>query len=249
VEFKPKSNGPKKGALEINDSDPSSPQIVGMTGTGTSSVALNPGSVAFAAQAVNTTSSLTKITLANNTVTSLTLKSPALSISGPFSIGTGVTTCTAKAVIAAGQTCVIWVNFTPTAVGYPTGTLSVFDSDASSPQTVSLTGVGTGVSFSPTAVTVPPTNVGVEGSATASITNVGTTTITFTAATITGTNFKDFSTSASNPPCGGSLAPGAVCTFTVYCTPSIVGSESATYVVYDSSTGSPQSLALNGTRV
>jgi len=79
------------------------------------------------------------------------------------------------------------------------------------------------------------------------IANVGSSTITFTAGTITGANAKDWSTNATDPPCGGSLAPGAPCSFTVYFTPSIVGSESATYQVYDSSTGSPQLLPLTGT--
>jgi hypothetical protein len=50
-----------------------------------------------------------------------------------------------------------------------------------------------------------------------------------------------------DPPCGGSLAPGAFCNFTVYFTPSIVGSESATHLVYDNSPGNPQSLSLSGT--
>jgi hypothetical protein len=40
---------------------------------------------------------------------------------------------------------------------------------------------------------------------------------------------------------------GAVCTFTAYFTPSIVGAESATLSIYDNSPGSPQKLALTGT--
>ena len=79
------------------------------------------------------------------------------------------------------------------------------------------------------------------------LTNVGTSAIAFTAAAIIGPNAADWSTNASDPPCSGALAPGAFCTFTVYFTPSIVGAESATYVVYDNNTGSPQSLPLVGT--
>jgi predicted outer membrane repeat protein len=249
VEFKPKTNGQKKGALVIDDSDPTSPQIVGMTGTGTSSVSLTPASVDFGDQAVGTTSTPpTKITLTNNTAASLTLKTPAVTVTAPFGLGTGATSCSNGQVIAVGGTCFIYVNFTPTSVGYPTGTVSVFDSDASSPQTVSLSGAGTGVNFNPTSVSLSST-VGRQASTSASITNVGSSTITFTAATISGPNSADWSTNNGDPPCGGSLAPGALCTFTVYFTPSIAGSESATYYVYDSSTGSPQSLPLSGTGV
>ena len=246
VVFKPKTTGAKKGALVIDDSDPSSPQIVGMTGTGTSAVTLSPNSVAFAPQAVGTTSNLTKVTLTNNTAASLTLKSPAVSVTAPFAFGTGPTSCSNGQVIAVGQSCFIYVDFTPTSVGYPTGTLSVFDSDATSPQTAALSGTGTGVEFTPTSVSLAST-VGKQVSTSVTITNVGASTITFTAATITGPNSADWSTNNGDPPCKGSLAPGALCSFTVYFTPSIVGSESATYLVYDSSTGSPQSLPLTGT--
>jgi len=246
VEFKPKANGAKKGALEINDSDPSSPQIVGMTGTGTSSVTFTPSSLAFAATPVNTTNGPTKITLTNNTTATLTLNKTPLSITGPFTISTSVTTCTASLTVAVGGTCEIWVNFAPTSVGFPTGTLSVFDGATGSPQTVALSGTATGLEFSPSTLSLVSTAVGTKVSATVNIINVGTSTITFTAGTITGTNATDFSTNATDPPCGGSLAPGAPCSFTVYYTPSTSGAESASYLVYDSSTGSPQALTLNG---
>ena len=88
VTFKPATTGAKKGALVITDSDPSSPQFVGMTGTGISNVALSPTTVAFPAQPVGVTtptSSAKKVTLTNNTGASLTLGNPAITITGPFS--------------------------------------------------------------------------------------------------------------------------------------------------------------------
>jgi hypothetical protein len=246
VAFAPRTTGAKKGALVINDSDPSSPQIVGMAGTGTSLVVLSPSTLAFAPTPVGTTNGPSKITLANKTGASLTLKSPAVSVTPPFSLGTGATSCASNHVIAVGGTCFIYVNFTPTSVGYPTGTASVFDSDGTSPQTAALLGTGTGVEFTPPSVSLSST-LGKQVSTSVSITNVGTSTVTFTAATVTGPNGADWSTDNGDPPCKGSLAPGALCSFTVYFTPSVAGLESATYLVYDSSTGSPQSLPLNGT--
>jgi sugar lactone lactonase YvrE len=250
VIFQPKATGVKKGALVVNDSDPSSPQVVGVTGTGTSSVTLTPSPLAFAATPVGTINGPTMITLKNNTTATLTLKSPALSVAGPFTIS-GITTCTAKATVVVGATCAIWVNFAPTSAGYPTGTLSVFDSDATSPQTVALSGIATGVEFTPSPVTLTSTAVGIKVSQSVNIINVGTSTITFTAGTIVPSTYSNnFSTTATDPPCAGngsSLAPGQSCSFTVYYTPSTSGAESATYLVYDSSTGSPQPLILNGT--
>ena len=249
VVFKPKTAGAKKAALIINDSDPSSPQIVGLTGTGTSLVVLSPSSVTFPAQAVGTTTptaSAKSITLTNTTGTSLTLGTPAVSITGPFS-SISATSCTNGLVIIAGNGCMIYVVFSPTSVGYPTGTLSVTDSDPTSPQTVALAGTATGVEFAPSSVNFGTSTVGHQVSSTVTITNVGTSIITFTAATITGPNSADFSTNNGDPPCHGSLAPAAACTFTAYFKPSIMGAESAAYLVYDNSTGSPQSLPLTGT--
>jgi sugar lactone lactonase YvrE len=246
ITFTPQSTGAKKGALVINDSDPSSPQIVGMTGTGTSKVAFSPSSLTFAAQAIGTSSSQTRIVLTNNTGTTLTMGNPALSLSGPFA-SAHATTCTNGLPVASGGTCTIFVTFTPTAVGYVTGTLSVTDSDSSSPQTIALAGTGTGVEFTPTSVSFGTSNVGVRVQSTVTLTNVSGSAIKFTAWTISGTNALDFTTSLADPPCGGSLPSGGVCTFTAYFTPSIVGAESATLNVYDNSPGSPQTLALSGT--
>jgi len=246
VVFKPQTTGAKKGALLISDSDPSSPQVVGMTGTGTSKVAFSPSSVAFAAQPIGTTSASSRIVLTNNTGATLTLGNPALSFSGPFT-STRASTCTNGLPVAAGGTCAIFVTFTPSAVGYVTGSLSVTDSDASSPQAIALSGTGTGVEFTPSSVSFGTSNVGVRVQSTVTLTNVSGAPIKFTAWTVTGTNAADFTTSLADPPCGGTLASGGVCTFTAYFTPSIVGAESATLNVYDNSPGSPQTLALSGT--
>jgi sugar lactone lactonase YvrE len=244
--FTPQSTGAKKGTLSINDSDPTSPQLVGMTGTGTSDVTFKPSSVDFGTQAIGTHSGATKITLTNTTGAQITLGNPAVSVSGPFLI-TGSTTCTSTLPVANHGTCVIYVEFSPTAAGYLTGTLSVADTDVTSPQTVALSGTGTGVEFTPSSLNVGSSTVGSEISNTVTVTNVGTSTITFTDAAITGANAADFSLSGSEPPCTGKLAPNATCTLTVYFTPSIVGKESATMLFYDNSAASPQSLALSGT--
>lgn len=128
-----------------------------------------------------------------------------------------------------------------------TGSLSVTDSDASSPQTVALSGIGTGVDFTPSSVNFGTSDDGVQVQSTVTITNVSGAPITFSAWTITGPNAADFYSSLGDPPCGTNMAPGAICTFTMYFKPSIVGAESATLSVYDNSPGSPQTLALTGT--
>ena len=56
VNFAPKSTGAKRGSVVINDSDPSTPQLIGLSGTGTSNVSLSLTSITFAMTAVGTTS-------------------------------------------------------------------------------------------------------------------------------------------------------------------------------------------------
>ncbi len=245
--FTPTTTGAKKGVLSIADSDPTSPQLAGLSGTGTSKVTLAPAAVNFPAQAIGTTTSIsTRIVLTNTSGVAITLGTPALSVSGPFATASG-TTCTNGKSVANNGTCLIFVTFTPTTAGYVTGTLSVKDNDSTSPQTVALAGVGTGIKFSPSPLNFGSVTKGTQVSSTVTITNVGLHAIAFTGAVITGAIPTDFMTNAGEPPCGGLLAPGAVCSFTAYFTPSIVGNESATLQLYDNSAASPQSLSMTGT--
>ncbi len=79
------------------------------------------------------------------------------------------------------------------------------------------------------------------------VTNVGTTTLYITGAEIAGVNSPDFTSNSGNPPCNGSIVAGGTCNFTVYFNPSTTSAESASYLLFDNSTGSPQSLPLTGT--
>lgn len=250
VKFNPASTGFKRGAVIINDSDPSSPQLVGLSGTGTSNVVLSPNTIQFATTAVGVTSALTKVTLTNKTGVSITLGNPAISITGPFAVATS-STCTNSLVIAANGTCVINAAFKPTKVGFASGTISVNDSDVTSPQSIAVSGYGTGIKFTPPSINFGTVTKGTQVSSTVTITNVGTTNVSFTGAEFTGTNSADFADNYSDSaPCGNNannpLKPGGTCVMTMYFTPSTTGTESATYKVFDNSVGSPQGLPLTG---
>ena len=251
VTFGPKSTGSKRGSVVINDSDPSTPQLIGLSGTGTSNVSLSLTSVTFAATAVGATSAATKITLTNNTGVSVTMSTPAITVTGPF-LSPSSTTCTNGLVVASKGTCVINVEFKPTAVGFALGTLSVNDSDVTSPQSVALQGNGTGIKFSSGTINFGTVTRGTTVSSTVTITNVGTTNVFFTGAEFSGTQSADFSDNYNDAaPCNNTAAnplkPGGTCQVTVSFDPSIVGKENASYKVFDNSPGSPQSLTLTGT--
>jgi len=241
--FTPTTTGTKKGAVIINDNDPTTPQIIGVSGTGTSNVSLSPTSISFATTAVGTSSAVSKITLTNKTGVSITLSTPAITVTGPFVNATG-TTCTNGLVVASLGTCIINVQFKPTVVGYASGTVSVSDTDVTSPQTVALSGTGTAIKFSPTSINFGTVTKGQQVSSTVTLTNAGTTTVLIAGFNMTGVNSADFTYAA---PCGSSIAAGGTCQLTMYFTPGKTGLEKATFKVYDNSVGSPQSLALSGT--
>ena len=251
LHFKPSSTGPKRGSVVINDSDPSTPQLIGLTGTGTSSVSLSPSAVTFATTAVGVLSTSAKITLTNSTGVSITLNATPLTVTGPFLIAAATTTCTPSLVIAAGGTCVINLQFKPTKVGFVSGSLSVADSDVTSPQSVALQGYGTGVKFTPATLTFGTVTRGTTVTSTATITNVGTTPVFFTGAELSGTNSADFSVDGGDAaPCNhiasNPLLPAQTCQINVHFDPSHVGAEKAIFKVFDNSVGSPQALTLQG---
>jgi len=77
------------------------------------------------------------------------------------------------------------------------------------------------------------------------LTSTGTVNLSKPSITITGTNAGDFS--ENNTCTAASYAPGAKCTINVTYTPTVLGAESATLVVTDNGSNSPQTVALSGT--
>jgi FG-GAP-like repeat/Abnormal spindle-like microcephaly-assoc'd, ASPM-SPD-2-Hydin/FG-GAP repeat len=118
-----------------------------------SEVTLSPTSLNFGSQNVGTSSAPQVATLTNNTSGSVTIT--GISITGGDS-GDYSETNDCGTSLAAGGSCSISVTFKPTAIGTRSGTLQATDSDPSSPQTTSLTGVGT---QGPPAVTLSPTSL------------------------------------------------------------------------------------------
>jgi sugar lactone lactonase YvrE len=244
--FTPKSTGAKKGAVLINDNDPTSPQIAGVSGTGISNVVLSPSSVNFGTEPVGVAGAVTTITLLNNTGNTLTLGNPALTTSADFVINNAKTTCTNNLKIANDGNCAIGVQFKPKAIGYRSGTLSVSDNDPTSPQTAALTGIGISIGFTPISVNFGTVTEGQCSSYdTVTIANSGPAPVTFTGSDIVGPNSPDFS--EANSTCPTTLAAGANCNILVRFCPTTAKKESATYELFDNSLGSPQKLPMTGT--
>jgi hypothetical protein len=201
-------------------------------------VQLSSTSLRFATQLLHTTSAAQTVTLTNTGTTTLSITS--IAASGDFK---ETNTCGSTAL--AGAKCTISVTFTPTVVGTRSGKVTITDNGGGSPQTISLTGVGTQVKLSAASVAFPVTKVGVTSAAkTVTLTNVGTAALSITGVTLGGTNPGDFSQSNN---CGSSVGAAKSCTITLRFKPKAIGSRSATVSIADNGGGSPQTIHLTGT--
>jgi hypothetical protein len=115
-------------------------------------VSLSATSLTFGSQAVGTSSAVRFTTLTNTGNATLTFSAV---VSGDFAFG-GVGTCGSS--VAAGASCTISVKFTPTTTGTRTGGVTLTDNAGNSPQTISLTGIGSttsAVAVAPSITTQP----------------------------------------------------------------------------------------------
>jgi hypothetical protein len=136
VSFVPTASGLREGGLYLLTSDPASPQMIYLGGTGTA-VSLSSSKLVFPKQKVGTSSSPQAVTLTLTNTASTALVIGTITSSGDFS-----QTNNCGSSLAPGGNCSINVTFTPTATGTRTGTLAITNSDFTSPQSVQLTGTG-----------------------------------------------------------------------------------------------------------
>jgi hypothetical protein len=154
VAFTPTAGGQRTGAITINDDASGAPQVIGLSGTGlAASIVLNPTSLVFSATNLGSSSAAQPVALSNQ-------GSSSLSISNVQATGDFSQTNNCPVSLVAGSSCTVQVTFTPTAAGNRTGALTITDSAAGSPQTVSLSGGGSDFSLagSPSNTAITPGN-------------------------------------------------------------------------------------------
>jgi hypothetical protein len=161
LSFNPSIGGVRDGQLQVYDTAPTSPQVINLTGTGTSPLTLSVSSLSFSAQTVNTSSPAKVITLTNHETESETF---SLGTTGDFSATSNCGTGTMP--IAANSSCLVYVTFTPSSVlpsTTRTGTLIVTDTAPGGPQpSISLTGSAVATKL-PAAVSVVAPGAGSAG--------------------------------------------------------------------------------------
>ncbi len=133
--------------------------------------------------------------------------------------------------------CSICVTFTPTGTGKKTAKITVKDNDGSSPQTVTVSGLGTQMELSPTLVRFGGTALGSSATLPVTLTNVGTTAVTINSIVA----INDYTVSHN---CGSSVPPSGTCTINVTFTPKVSGSRPGALTIVSTDPASPQRVDL-----
>src|ERR1019366_7825243 len=131
-----------------------------------------------------------------------------------FSVITAANSC--GSTVAAGSSCLIWVQFVPQSASSFTATLQVADNATGSPQTATLSGTGTVPparrgSLTPASVAFGSMTEGTTSAPTSlTLSNTGNAALTIGSVSIVGANPADFAVSTNT--CGATLAAGSSCT-------------------------------------
>lgn len=151
VTFNPTASGSRNGSIVVDDTGTQSPQTISLTGVGLGAAVALTSSLTFPSTPVGVTSTVQTVKLSNQGNASLTIAS--IQVSGDYAESNN---CSGS--VAAGSSCTLSITFTPTATGSRSGTLTINDNAAGSPQTIALSGSGSGFTLSsaPSSATANP---------------------------------------------------------------------------------------------
>jgi hypothetical protein len=238
VTFTPTTTGVFNGTLSIANSGPNSPQVVPLVGTAQAVFNFSQATFDLGTQEVNTTllgyAGLANYRSTNVTVSSVTVQGTDFKLKKNG----------CPQVFTPNQGCGdLEINFTPSATGIRTGTITVVDSDPSSPHVATLQGLGisggigilssTNLNFGSQAVGTQssPRNV--------TLTNTG-------AGVLKLSGIAASSQFTQTKTCGSSLNAGAHCTISIGFAPTMQGILDGTLTVQDDGAGSPHTILLSG---
>ena len=201
---------------------------------------LSPATSSFGNWAVQSTSTAQTVTLNNNQTVALSISS--ISVSGDFA---STSTCPiSPSTLPASAMCKISITFKPTALGTRTGTLTVKDNAAHSPQTAQLTGNGiVAAALSLSALGFGGQVVNTTSAAKViTLQNNQTVPLKITGIAVSG----DYAETSNCPLSPNTLAGKGTCNISVTFTPTVTGSRTGTLTVSDNASNSPQTAQLTG---
>lgn len=133
--------------------------------------------------------------------------------------------------------CSICVTYVPSGSGKRTATITFTDSDPSSPQSASVSGLGSLVELAPSPLTFPNTPLGSFNTLPVTLTNTGTKAVSIKSISA----INDY-TASSN--CGSSVAAKASCTINITFTPTASGARPGALMIASSDPASPERVDL-----
>jgi hypothetical protein len=141
VTFTPQWSGALTGTITITDGDPTSPQLISLSGTGTPAptASMTPNNDYFGTHTVGTSTSI--VSTLTNTSSSVSLNITSITITGT-NPGDFAQTNSCPGSLAAGSSCTFTVTFTPTTTGTRTATVSVIDNRTKGNNNIALQGTG-----------------------------------------------------------------------------------------------------------
>lgn len=242
ITFAPSANRGENASLDITDDDltDGATQNIALGGTGVATEFSLSGPIDFGDQRVGTISGDQVETVTNNTDYPANPSGPSITGSGSGDFNLDGNNCSGN--VAA--TCTINVNFQPTGLGSTSATLNAGG------QSVSLTGNGVDPNASLMPGSFPFGSQPVattSGATTFTLTNTGTSPLTYGSMTKGGADPGDFSATDANCAATGSLGVNATCTISVAFVPTATGSRSAIVTLHDDDPNNPtQSVTVTG---
>jgi hypothetical protein len=258
VAFNPAATGAKTGSIKfpVTYSDKTTTtltaNLAGKAIADNSKVVVSPTTGQFDVQVVGTTSDSSEtLTFTMSNTGNLPVKVTTATITTPFSF---VSDGCSGTTISINSYCQIVVAFSPTAASAVTGTLSIPNSAAGSPQVIHLSGTGilatkqialsqTSIAFGNQVVATKSATV------TVLVSKQSGATVPVSAVTLAGTNASDFI--ETNTCAGSSIYGHSNCSINVQFAPASTstGVRTATITETDTASGSPRIITLTGTGI
>jgi hypothetical protein len=252
LNFSPTGAQTYSGAnLTVVDADPSSPQAVGLTGTGTGIglPSFSNYNLAFGSVLEHTTSAPMSVTLTNTGDGVLNVSKIDVE-KGTYFADYSISNNNCIGAINVLASCSFQVSFTPSTLNTESGS-NVYEYDDSSAGYHTLTVTGTGAlpsaTFSPTTLAFGNVQVGVPSTLSDTISNNSAVPLTITSVSMTGTNTTLYQLSHNCPTSPNTLAVGASCTATVTFTPNTSGALNSTLTVSGNMSGGSNNLNVTAT--
>src|SRR5262249_37855579 len=143
--FTPSANGTRNAGISISNDAAGSPHTLSLSGTGVTPaplVTLDPTSLNFGNQNVNTTSAVQTATVTNTGTATLTITGIALTGTNAGDFAETNNCPLSPSTLAVNARCTVSVTFTPSANGARTANVSISDDATGSPQSLTLNGIG-----------------------------------------------------------------------------------------------------------